>query len=97
MAKTEITPRQLFERRNTDDIFDRAVIIGLLRIFNRRLYYQQVWDNTEDGIQNVCVPFFYDFGGSNNNSPANSFIGGSNKNGGSSFNAGTNNNGSKYF
>lgn len=68
MARTEITPKQLFERRNTDDIFDRSVLVGLLRVFNRRLYYQQVWDDTEQGIQNVCVPFFYDFGGSNNNS-----------------------------
>lgn len=67
MARTELTPKQLFERRNTSDIFDRQVLVGLLRIFNRKLFYQQVWDDTEDSIQNVCVPFYYDFGGSNQN------------------------------
>ena len=68
MAKIELTPKQLFEKRNTDDVFDRQVIIGILRVFNRKLFYEQVWDDTEDNIQNVCVPFFYDFGGSNTNS-----------------------------
>ena len=68
MSKTILTPKQLFELRNTDDIFDRSVIIGLLRVLNRKIFYKQIWDDTEDGIQNVCVPFFYDFGGSNNNS-----------------------------
>ena len=67
MSKTVLTPKQLFELRNTDDIFDRSVIIGLLKILNRRIFYKQIWDDTEEGIQNVCVPFFYDFGGSNNN------------------------------
>ncbi len=68
MAKTALTPKQLFEKRNIDDIFDRQVILGLLKIFNRKLFYTQIWDDTEDGIQNVCVPFFYNFGGSNINS-----------------------------
>ena len=68
MSKTVLTPKQLFEIRNTDDIFDRSVIIGLLKILNRKIFYTQIWDNTEEGIQNVCVPFFYDFGGSNINS-----------------------------
>ena len=68
MAQTVLTPKQLFERRNTDYIFDRQVLVGLLRILNRRIFYTQIWDNTEEGVQNVCVPFFYDFGGSNINS-----------------------------
>ncbi len=68
MAQTVLTPKQLFERRNIDDVFDRQVLVGLLRILNRRIFYTQVWDNTEEGVQNVCVPFFYDFGGSNINS-----------------------------
>lgn len=68
MAQTVLTPKQLFERRNTDDVFDRQVLVGLLRILNRRIFYTQIWDNTEEGVQNVCVPFFYDFGGSNINS-----------------------------
>lgn len=68
MSKTILTPKQLFELRNTDDIFDRSVIIGVLRVLNRKIFYKQVWDNNEDNIQNVCVPFFYDFGGSDLNS-----------------------------
>lgn len=68
MAQTVLTPKQLFERRNTDDVFDRQVLVGLLRVLNRKIFYTQVWDNTEEGVQNVCVPFFYDFGGSNINS-----------------------------
>ena len=65
MAKTKLTPKQLFERRNTSDIFDRQVIVGLLRILNRKLVYEQVWNDDTDGIENITVPFFYDFGGSN--------------------------------
>ena len=68
MAKTEINPKQLQEKRNTTDVFNREVIIGLLRILNRKLIYQQIWDDSSTGIQNVTVPFFYDFGGSNINS-----------------------------
>ena len=68
MSKTQLTPKQLFERRNTTDVFNRLVIMGLLRILNRKLVYQQVWNDSEDGIQNYTVPFFYDFGGSNSSS-----------------------------
>ena len=59
----EITQKQLFEQRNTSDVFTRLVIMGLLRILNKQLYYTQVWDDTEEGIENVTVPFFYDFSG----------------------------------
>lgn len=68
MSKTQLTPKQLFEQRNTSDVFNREVIKGLLKILNRQLVYTQIWSDTEDGIQNVTVPFFYDFGGSNINS-----------------------------
>lgn len=68
MPKTKLTPKQLFERRNTDDVFNRLVIMGFLRILNQKLIYQQIWNDNENGIQNITVPFFYDFGGSNNNS-----------------------------
>jgi hypothetical protein len=50
MSKTVLTPKQLYERRNTDDIFDRSVIIGVLRVLNRKIFYTQIWDNTEEGI-----------------------------------------------
>ena len=63
-----MNPKQLYEQRNTDNVFDRQVIIGMLRILNKKLVYEQIWDNTEEGVQHVCVPFFYDFGGSNINS-----------------------------
>lgn len=65
MAKTVLTPKQLFEQRNTSNVFDRLVILGLLKVFNRKLFYEQIWSDEEGGIENVCVPFFYDFGGSN--------------------------------
>lgn len=65
---TQITPKQLYENRNTDNVFDRQVIVGVLRLLNKKLVYEQIWDNTEEGVQHVCVPFFYDFGGSNLNS-----------------------------
>ena len=68
MPKTILNAKQLHEQRNTSNVFNREVIIGLLRILNRKLVYQQIWDDTSIGVQNVTVPFFYDFGGSNINS-----------------------------
>ena len=44
MSKTVLTPKQLFELRNTDDIFDRSVIIGLLKVLNRKIFYKQIWN-----------------------------------------------------
>ena len=38
------------------------------KINSKEEAYEQRWDDTEEGIENVCVPFFYDFGGSNQNS-----------------------------
>ena len=70
MPKTKITPKQLFERRNTTDVFNREVIIGLLTVLNKSLVYEQVWSgsDTDGKVESVTVPFFYDFGGSNNTS-----------------------------
>ena len=34
MAKTEITAKQLYENRNTSDVFSRLVIMGVLRVLN---------------------------------------------------------------
>lgn len=68
MAQTKLTPKQLFEQRNTSDVFNREVLIGMLKILNRKLVYTQIWDDSANGTQNVTVPFFYDFGGSNINS-----------------------------
>lgn len=56
----------MFERRNTTDVFNRLVIMGMLRILNNRLVYDQVWE--KDEIQQVTVPFFFDFGGGSTSS-----------------------------
>lgn len=66
--KTKLTPKNLYERRNTDDIFSRLIIMGILRILNNQLQYEQVWEDNEDGTQMVNVPFFFDFGGGGNTS-----------------------------
>lgn len=67
MAK-KATPKKLFEKRNTSDIFVREVIAGVLSVLNGKLYYEQIWDEKEGKVENVTVPFFYDFGGGNPNS-----------------------------
>ena len=63
MPKTKVKQKQLYENRNTSDVFSRLVIMGLLRVLNKKLIYQQVWHDDEDGIENIVVPFFYDFTG----------------------------------
>lgn len=68
MPKTQLTPKQLFERRNTTDVFNRNVIMGVLRILNQKLVYEQIWSEELGGVENVTVPFFFDFGASNPNS-----------------------------
>ena len=60
--KTELNPKDLFERRNTSDVFNRQVIMGMLRILNRKLVYDNVWE--KDDVQPVTVQTFFDFGGS---------------------------------
>lgn len=60
MPKTDLQPKDLFELRNTSDVFNRLVIMGMLRILNRKLVYDQVWD--KDDVQEVTVPTFFDFG-----------------------------------
>lgn len=61
MPKTELQPKDLFELRNTSDVFNRLVILGMLRILNRRLVYDNIWN--KDTIQEVTVPTFFDFSG----------------------------------
>ena len=68
MEKVPIIPKQLFELRNSSDIFDREIIAGVLRILNKKIVYQQIWDETTNKIENITVPFFYNFGGNNPNS-----------------------------
>lgn len=61
MPKTEIRPKDLYERRNTSDVFNRLVVMGLLRVINRKLTYDNVWG--KDDIEEVTVPTFFDFSG----------------------------------
>ena len=63
MSKTQITAKQLYENRNTSDVFSRLVIMGVLRVLNQKLKYTQVWEDTEEGTQEITVPFFFDFSG----------------------------------
>lgn len=63
MSKTQITAKQLYENRNTSDVFSRLVIMGVLRLLNQKLKYTQVWEDTSEGTQEVTVPFFFDFSG----------------------------------
>jgi hypothetical protein len=53
---------ELFARYNYDDVFNRTVIVGLLYLLNHEVYYEQIWDTNV--VENVCVPFMYDFGSS---------------------------------
>ena len=64
--KTELQPKDLFERRNTSDVFNRQVIMGMLRVLNRRLVYDNVWE--KENIQPVTVQTFFDFGGGSSSS-----------------------------
>ena len=66
MPKTELQPKDLFELRNTSDVFNRCVIMGMLRVMNRRLVYENIWD--KDQVQEVTVPTFFDFSGGTLNS-----------------------------
>ena len=54
--------KRLYERRNTDNIFVRSVIGGLLNMLNNEIRYEQVW--SPDAIDELFVPFFYDMGSS---------------------------------
>ena len=51
--------QEFYQKYNTDDVFNRSVIGGLLYLLNHEITYKQVWDNnvTED----VTVPFAYNF------------------------------------
>ena len=64
MPKTVLNDRNLYEKRNKDDIFIRDVIGGLLKLLNNRLVYTQVWEDSSEGMEDITVPFYYDLGNS---------------------------------
>lgn len=68
MKHTKIVEKQLYENRNSSDIFDREIIAGVLRILNKKVVYQQIWDEQKNEVEQITVPFFYNFGGNNPNS-----------------------------
>lgn len=53
---------ELYSRYNTDDVFNRVVIIGLLDLLNNHMSYNQIWE--DNIVEKVSVPFMYDFGSS---------------------------------
>lgn len=58
----KIDDTELYNRYNTDDVFNRVVIVGLLNLMNNKICYDQIFENTV--IENVHVPCMYDFGSS---------------------------------
>lgn len=65
---TKLSPKQLFEKRNTSDVFIREVILGVLGVLNKKLVYTQIWNEKENLVENITVPFLYDFTGGSHNS-----------------------------
>lgn len=59
---TKIEEKKLYEKRNRDDIFVRDVIGGLLKVLNNKLVYDQIWDDTKEGIESITIPFYYEIG-----------------------------------
>lgn len=52
----------LYQAHNSDNVFMRSVLGGLLNLLNNTLKYQQVWSQTE--IETITVPFYMDLGSS---------------------------------
>lgn len=55
----------LYQNYNTDDIFNRSVIGGLLYLLNNKLKYKQVWD--DNTVEEVTVPFVYNLSNNKQN------------------------------
>lgn len=49
----------LYQRYNTDSVFNRSVIAGLLYLLNHKITYEQTWQ--DNVTENVTVPFAYNF------------------------------------
>lgn len=55
----------LYQHNNTDDVFNRSVIGGLLYLLNHRLTYKQTW--ADDTTEIVTVPFVYNLSNNKQN------------------------------
>jgi hypothetical protein len=62
MKGNTLDKTELYNRYNTDDVFNRVVIAGLLNLMNNKIHYDQIFENTV--IEDVHVPCMYDFGSS---------------------------------
>ena len=49
----------VYTRHNSDDIFNRSIIGGLLNLLNHSITYEQIWD--DNVVETVEVPFVYNF------------------------------------
>ena len=49
----------VYTRHNSDDIFNRSIIGGLLNLLNHNITYEQIWD--DNVVETVEVPFVYNF------------------------------------
>lgn len=53
-------PKTIYEDRNTDNIFSRNVIAGIINTLNQKVFYKQIWDGGKEEI--IHVPFFFNMG-----------------------------------
>lgn len=51
--------QEIYQHYNTDDVFNRSVIAGLLYLLNHEITYKQVWN--DNVVETVTVPFAYNF------------------------------------
>ena len=51
--------QEIYQHYNTDDVFNRSVIAGLLYLLNHEVTYKQTWD--DNVTEKVTVPFAYNF------------------------------------
>lgn len=54
-------PSNYLHKFNTDNVHARAVIVGLVNMLNSKVQFENVYSDTD--IQEVIVPFYYNFGG----------------------------------
>ena len=53
----------LYNKYNNEDILIRAVLVGLLELLNNEIQYTQVWGNSDEEIETIDVPWYYNQSG----------------------------------
>lgn len=51
----------LYQRYNNENVFERAIIAGLLNVLNNKIQYEQIWSNEQ--IETISCPFYYNMAG----------------------------------